>query len=123
MNNSRLLSWFEIPVFEFYRAKAFYEYVFQLELSISALGAYTMVFFPSADGPTGAIVQGEGYQPNVFGHRLYMNCNPNLQPFVNRAIEAGGTLLVPKFQIAEEVGFVAFVLDSEGNTLAFHSQF
>ena len=84
----RLINWFEIPVLEFYRAKAFYEYVFQTDLTISALGAYTMGFFPQDSGPSGAIVQGEGYQPSVYGPRLYLNCNPDLQVFVDRAIEA-----------------------------------
>jgi predicted enzyme related to lactoylglutathione lyase len=117
----KLLSWFEIPVLEFYRARAFYEYVFQTELTISAMGAYTMGFFPTGSGLGGAIVQGEGYQPSVFGHRLYLNCNPDLQIFVDRAIEAGGQVVVPKRLITEEVGYIAFVLDCEGNALAFHS--
>ncbi|HOY94944.1 MAG TPA: VOC family protein [Catalimonadaceae bacterium] len=115
------LNWFEIPVLEFYRAKAFYEYVFQTELTISALGAYTMGFFPTGSGPSGSIVQGEGYQPSVFGPRLYLNCNPDLQVFVDRALEAGGKLVVPKMLITEEVGYVSFILDCEGNALAFHS--
>ena len=117
----RFLNWFEIPVLEFYRAKAFYEYVFQTELSISALGAYTMGFFPTDGGSSAAIVQGEGYQPSVYGPRLYLNCNPDLQIFVDRALEAGGKIIVSKLQITEEVGFVAFILDCEGNALAFHS--
>jgi predicted enzyme related to lactoylglutathione lyase len=119
----QLLNWFEIPVLEFYRAKAFYEYVFQTNLTISALGAYTMGFFPTETGPSGALVQGEGYQPSVFGHRLYLDCNPDLQVFLDRAVHAGGQVIVPKMKITEEVGYVAFVLDSEGNSLAFHSLF
>lgn len=116
------LSWFEIPVKEFYRARAFYEYVFQTELRIAAMGDYTMGFFPPAPpgGITGAIVQGEGYQPAIFGHRLYFNCGTDLQPFFDRALEAGGKPLVEKTAI-NGTGFVAFVLDPEGNTLALHS--
>jgi hypothetical protein len=117
----QLLNWFEIPVLEFYRAKAFYEYVFQTELTISALGAYTMGFFSTSEGSSGSIVQGEGYQPSVYGPRLYLNCNPDVQEFVDRAVHAGGKVIVPKMLITEEVGFVAFVLDCEGNALAFHS--
>jgi predicted enzyme related to lactoylglutathione lyase len=50
-----------------------------------------------------------------------LNCNPDLQPFVDRALEMGASLIVPKTMITPEVGFVAFVTDSEGNSLAFHS--
>jgi predicted enzyme related to lactoylglutathione lyase len=116
------LSWFEIPVLEFYRAKAFYEYVFQTDIRVSALGDYTMGFFaPQEGGTTGSIVQGEGYQPSVYGPRLYLNCNPDLQVFVDRALEAGGVMVVPKRLIAEDVGYVSFILDCEGNALALHS--
>lgn len=118
-----LLSWFEIPVLEFYRARAFYEYVFQTELRVSALGDYTMGFFQPGSGIGGSIVQGEGYQPSFFGHRLFFDCNPDLQIYLDRALEAGGKLIVPKQLITEEVGFVAYILDSEGNPLALQSRF
>ncbi len=115
------MSRFEIPVVHFGRAKGFYEYVFQMHLQVSVLGEYTMGFFPPDSGVSGALVMGEGYKPSVYGPRIYLNCNPDLQPFVGRALEMGGKIIVPKMQISPEVGFVAFVLDSEGNALGFHS--
>lgn len=117
-----LVSWFEIPVVHFQRAKAFYEHVFQTSLEVGILGEYTMGFFPVSSGPSGSLVMGEGYKPSVYGPRIYINCNPDLQPFVNRALEMGGQIIVPKMKISEEVGFICFVLDSEGNSLAMHSQ-
>ncbi len=116
-----LLNWFEIPVVHFQRAKSFYEYVFQVQIQVSQLGDYTMGFFPVESGPSGSLVMGEGYMPSVYGPRIYLNCNPDLQPFVNRALEMGGKIIVPKMLITEEVGYVSFILDSEGNALAFHS--
>lgn len=118
-----LINWFELPVLNFLRAKHFYEKVFDFEMVVGPLGDYQMGFFPSPDGVMGAIVQGEGYQPSVYGPRIYFNCNPDLQPFVNRALEAGGRVIVPKSFISQEVGFCAFVSDTEGNTLAFNSAF
>jgi hypothetical protein len=118
---NRFLNWFEIPVSHFQRARTFYEYVFQIQIQVSVLGEYSMGFFPVDSGPSGSLVQGEGYNPSLFGPRLYLNCNPDLQPFVDRALEMGASLIVPKTMITPEVGFVAFVTDSEGNSLAFHS--
>lgn len=116
-----MIHWFEIPVQNFVRAKAFYEYVFQIEMPVSPMGEYTMGFFPPRGGVSGAIVHGDGYQPSVYGSRIYLSCNPDLQEFMDRAVEAGGRVIVPKYRISEEVGYCAFVLDSEGNSLAFHS--
>lgn len=119
---SYFINWFELPVLNFLRAKAFYEYVFQFEMIVGPFGDYQMGFFPSPEGPMGAIVQGEGYQPSVYGPRIYLNCNPDLQIYIDRAIEAGGSQIVPKSFISEEVGFCAFIMDTEGNALAFNSQ-
>ena len=116
-----MIHWFEIPVLDFYRAKRFYEYVFQIEIPVSDMGAYTMGFFPAKGEVAGAIVQGDGYQPSVYGARIYLTCNPDLSAFVERAVQMGGQVIVPKFLITEEVGYCAFVLDSEGNSIAMHS--
>lgn len=117
-----LITWFELPALNFLRAKQFYEYVFQFEMGVGPVGDYQMGFFPSPGGPMGAIVQGEGYQPSVYGPRIYMNCNPRLDEYLDRAIEAGGRVIVPKSFISEEVGYCAFILDTEGNALALNSE-
>lgn len=116
-----MIHWFEIPVLNFERAKRFYEFVFQIEMPVSPMGEYTMGFFPAKGDVAGAIVQGAGYQPSVYGSRIYLSCNPDLQEFLDRALLAGGQVIVPKFLITEEVGFCAFVLDTEGNSIAMHS--
>lgn len=118
---SQLINWFELPVLDFNRARNFYEYVFQIQLSIGPVGEYMMGFFPSPSGPMGAIVHGEGYIPSVYGPRLFLNANPNLDVFLQRAMEMGATLIVPKTFISEDVGYCAYILDPEGNAVALNS--
>lgn len=116
-----LINWFELPVLDFNRARRFYEHVFQIQMPIGPMGDYLMGFFPSPSGPMGAIVQGDGYVPSVYGPRLFLNANPNLDEYLDRALAYGATLIVPKTFISEDVGFCAYILDPEGNAIAFNS--
>ena len=50
-----------------------------------------------------------------------MNANPDLDNALNRIEGAGGQVVVPKTQITEEHGYMAFFIDSEGNKMALHS--
>jgi predicted enzyme related to lactoylglutathione lyase len=117
----QLINWFELPVLDFNRARLFYEHVFQMKMPVGPMGEYLMGFFPSPSGPMGAIVQGEGYVPSVYGPRLFLNANPNLDEFLVRALEAGAQLIVPKTFISEDVGYCAYILDPEGNAIALNS--
>ena len=40
---------------------------------------------------------------------------------LGRVAAAGGTVLTEKTLVAEDIGYCAFCLDSEGNKLALHS--
>ena len=48
------VGWFEIPVTDMARAKAFYEHVFALELEEHEMGPDVMAWFPMTEGATGA---------------------------------------------------------------------
>lgn len=60
------VGWFEIPVTDMPRAKAFYEKVLGIELSLNQMGPIEMAWFPmnhEASGATGSLCKGEGYEP------------------------------------------------------------
>lgn len=40
---------------------------------------------------------------------------------LDKVENAGGKILVPKTQISEDFGYMAVIIDSEGNRIAFHS--
>src|SRR5688572_24630307 len=122
---ANVLNWFEIPVKDFARAKKFYETVFNIEMSEHQMGPYKMGFFPYEMGSgklSGAIIHGEGYEPSDKGALIYLNGNPDLADPLSRVEKAGGKIVLPKMQITPEIGHQAYIIDTEGNKVAIHSQ-
>jgi len=50
-----------------------------------------------------------------------LNGNPDLQNILNRVVNAGGTIMVPKMEISPEYGYMAVIMDTEGNRIGLHS--
>lgn len=116
------VNWFEIPVTDLQRAKAFYEAVLGYELSLQEMGPMKMAWFPAERGApfaTGSLVQAESYTPSRAGSIVYFST-----PSIERALEAvegaGGAIINGKTPIGE-FGFVAHFEDSEGNRVALHA--
>lgn len=117
-----MVSWFEIPVSDFDRALKFYETIFDFELEVTEIQSYKMAFLPAYDGKvSGAICYGEGYIPSGAGSLLYLNANPDLNLVLDRVTQNEGRIIVPKTLISAEVGYYAFIVDTEGNRIALHS--
>jgi hypothetical protein len=120
------ISWFEIPSTDLDRATRFYEAIFQVKLIPMDLAQIRMRMFPIDDmmvGIGGAIVHAEGfYNPSdTHGPLVYLNGNPDVQLILDRVIEAGGEILVPKTEISADHGHMAVIRDTEGNRIALHS--
>ena len=117
------LSWFEVPVADFPRAKAFYSAIFDFAMPEMPMGPRTMGFFlhDRATGVGGAIVAGEGCVPAASGTLVYLAAGKDLSVVLGRVAAAGGTTLVPKTLIAPGMGFFALFHDTEGNTVGLHS--
>jgi uncharacterized protein len=122
MSNVHAINWFEIPVSDFERAKAFYEAIFLIEMQQSGLDDYKMAFFPNNGGVSGAICYGESYIPSGVGSLVYLNASPDLNAVLERVTEHGGRILVPKSQVGEGLGCYAFIVDTEGNRIALQSE-
>jgi uncharacterized protein len=116
------ISWFEIPVSNFARAKAFYETVLGLTIEPMVMGSTTMGFLSSSpDAVGGAIVHGEDVTPSKQGTTVYLNGGDNLAPMLARVERAGGSIAVPKTEIGNDFGFFAHFIDTEGNRVGLHS--
>jgi predicted enzyme related to lactoylglutathione lyase len=121
--NANTLNWFEIPVTDFDRAKKFYETIFGISMHVMDFQGFKMGMFPSVPGNgklSGAIVQGEYYVPSKTGTLVYLNGDPDLQVALDKVEAAGGSVMRPKTQIGE-FGFMAVMIDTEGNAVALHS--
>ncbi len=118
------LNWFEIPVTDMPRAQKFYEAIFDIQMTIVEMPGAKMCFFPpdgSNSSVGGALVEGPNHKPNASGCIIYLNANPDLQLVLDRVIKLGGKVTVPKMNIGENHGFMAFFMDTEGNTVGLHS--
>jgi hypothetical protein len=124
---TNIVNWFEIPTAVFDRAVKFYESVFAMKLEILDLGDLKMARFPSkedAPGAQGSLVNHEKfYQPSANGVLIYLaSPSGDLDSDLKKVEEAGGKVIMPRRQISEAFGFMALILDSEGNRIALHSR-
>jgi predicted enzyme related to lactoylglutathione lyase len=118
------LNWFEISVADINRATKFYESVFGVTLQQQEMNGMKMAFFPSenmTEKVSGGLVQGPMHKPSPDGAKIYFNGNPDLATALSKIEKNGGKVLMPKTRITDEIGFMAFFSDTEGNTVALHS--
>jgi predicted enzyme related to lactoylglutathione lyase len=119
------ISWFEIPSTDLNRAQKFYETIFNLKLNPLDLQNIKMRMFPLEDmmGVGGAIVDSGGFhKPSATdGPLVYLNGNPDVQKILDRVEAAGGKIMVPKTEISPEYGYMAVIIDTEGNRIGLHS--
>ncbi len=118
--NSNPISFCEIPVTDFARARVFYETVTGWKLEEMEMFGFRFGFFPRGDFVGGAIVQGEGYAPSQTGTLVYLNGSADFDGMLVRAAQAGGSVAMPHTRIGEN-GFIARIVDTEGNLVALHT--
>jgi len=119
------INWFEISVTDFNRAKNFYEAVFDIKMAVQNMMGMEMGFFPYDMGSgkvSGCICKSEMHKPSQDGVKIYLNGNPDLSVALSNVEKAGGKVTMPKTKINDEVGFMAFIADTEGNAIGLHSQ-
>jgi uncharacterized protein len=119
-------TWIEIYVEDMSRAQQFYETVLQIEMiPMQAPGDFSdleMVSFPWAEGESnisGALCKTSEMKPGAGGTLVYFTCE-DCAIETSRVEAAGGQVLQAKFQIGEH-GFASMAMDTEGNTIGFHS--
>lgn len=119
------ISWFEIPVLDFERAKTFYQTIFDYEMPEMQMDTIRMgILLHDRDGGGigGAICHGEGYKPSGHnGPKVYLNGGADLNAVLGRVEAAGGKQLLPKTPIGENMGHFAFFNDTEGNVVGLYS--
>lgn len=120
------ISWFEIPSTDIERAQKFYEEIFHVKMQPMDMPSLKMRMFPIDDmmtGIGGAVVDSGGFhKPSLTeGPLIYLNGNPDVQVILDRTEAAGGKIMVPKTEISPEHGYMAVIMDTEGNRIGLHS--
>lgn len=122
-----VVGWFEIPVHDLDRAAKFYETVFNCSLDRQTIGGADMAWFPSFEteiGSPGALIYNpEFYTPSEKGTMVYFTAfSGDLSNELGRVEKAGGKIVLPKTEIAPDIGHMAIFTDTEGNRVAMHSR-
>ncbi len=122
MTHKYPINWFEIPASNFARAVKFYNTILDKELPTTQMNGADMAFFSSEPlAVSGVIISRDGAEPSNKGILLYLNGGDNLNVPLSKVETAGGTVVLTKTKISDEIGFYAIFIDSEGNRLALHS--
>ena len=117
------LNWFEIPVDDFERARAFYSAIFAFDMPEHEMFGARMGFFPAdfeKGGVGGTIKKEADAKPGSNGTVVYLNCKEGIDPVLSRIESAGGRIVVPKTSL-ENIGFIAILEDTEGNHVGLHA--
>lgn len=115
------ITWFELPVTDLARARAFYEEVLAATLREEVFSGMPMALFPydQGNGVGGALVKSPNLAPSADGAVVYLDTRGALDACLARVPAAGGAVLVPRTDIGDP-GFIAIIRDTEGNRVGLH---
>ena len=127
-SETNILTWFEIPIMDTKRAKRFYETILDIEMVNRSDGNDEAVFFPynpnviqaTSGRITGVLSKTERNSPSTNGTLVYINASPSIQTVLDKVEQAGGKVIVPKTKMP--AGFIAVIIDSEGNKVGLHAE-
>lgn len=118
------ITWFEIPCADLSRAQAFYEHVLARPMQREDFGGGPMALFAHDDGATGGCLS-SGPDHRVApgaGVRIYLDCSPSLDAAVARIAPAGGQVVGDTIELPRGIGFIAHLVDVDGNTIGLHAK-
>ncbi|GAB5524836.1 MAG: hypothetical protein Roseis2KO_27080 [Roseivirga sp.] len=122
VNMKSYISIFEIPATDLTRAVNFYQEILDIQIQKLEFPELQMGLFPIEEQAiTGVIMKGTDYEPSAAGITIYLNGGNNLQVILDKVESSGGKVIVPKTPHADEVGFFALFMDTEGNKMGLHS--
>lgn len=120
-----VIDWFEIPVSDVPRAQAFYEAVLQTALqreNYAGPGMQMAVFVGEGDATKGALISGHPVlQVGACGTLVYLHAGVSIDAALLRVAAAGGQLAMGKVALPEGLGFMAHMLDVDGNRVGLHA--
>ncbi|HEX7933935.1 MAG TPA: VOC family protein [Paraburkholderia sp.] len=121
--SSKVVAWFEIPSVDFDRAVRFYEAALDVKLNRQEVGGQPIAVFGYEEPATGgAIVHNPSATPKGDGVLVYLNATPTVDAALARIEEAGGRTDGPVIKLPQDIGYIAFFTDTEGNRLGLHSR-
>ncbi len=122
MTGQSALSWFEIPTTDFDRARNFYETVLAVTLHEPPFGDRKLAVFPfTPPGVGGCLAGNSSWAPGAGGCVVYLAVPGALDPVLARVEQAGGRIVISKESLPQGMGWVAHIIDPEGNRVGLRS--
>ena len=119
MNN---FVWVDLGVADLDRAVDFYHKVLDRKPAIETFEQFRFAVFPhEGNDVSGCLVPKDNFQPLTDSTLIYFNVNGRLQNAVDQVEAAGGKVIEQPHSIGPH-GSRAIIKDSEGNTVALHSE-
>jgi uncharacterized protein len=125
-----MIVWADIPVTDLERAMKFYSAVLQHEFTtvegMPGIGLPAPEQPASEGMPQGAmpvafdLAAVAANKPSVDGSTIYLNSYGDPEGMLQRAVAAGGEILMPVKDMGPMVGSIGFFKDSEGNRIGVH---
>jgi uncharacterized protein len=120
---SHIVSWFEIPSVDFERAVRFYETALGTTLRREEFGGQLLGIFQYTEPATGGcVIASPIAKPSTDGVLVYLNAQPTLDAVLARVEQAGGKVNGPVVELPQGMGYIGFIIDTEGNRIGLHSQ-
>ena len=119
----KLIAWFDIPSTNFDRAVKFYNNVLDVDIKVFDYGDEKMGCFPEDDSNiSGSIFYSPDHKPSSNGTILSFHAGNDLNIVLEKVKKFGGKVKIAKTKIeAENRGYFATFLDSEGNCVGLYS--
>jgi uncharacterized protein len=117
----KAINWFQIPAADLARATKFYGAVVGAKFSDQSTAMGKHAFFMDGDAFAGGeVVQSQGLAPSDKGVVIYLDAPDGVDAALAKVPGAGGSVLMPRTDISPH-GFIAWLRDTEGNTVGLHS--
>ncbi len=113
------ITWFEIPVSNMEKSKAFYQDVFQCELRDMEMEKVKLAIFPGSK-VSGALIEELGYVASERGIVIYLNIPDTIEAVLVRAERCGAQVITGKTLIQKDVGWSASFRDIDGNMIGLY---
>jgi uncharacterized protein len=120
------IDWFEIPVTNMTRAIGFYETMSGKKLRREPFGApgEELAVFDADNelSVKGALLLRPSVKPSADGTLVYLNAAPSIDAWLERVQASGGSIPLPKMALPDGMGFIAHIMDTEGNRVGLHTE-
>ncbi len=118
---SHNIAWYDIPALDLDRAIAFYSAVLGSAVEKKQVGDKLLGLLPTPDGGRmGCVHVSPGFKPSPDGISIQFNVEGRLKETVNAVRNLGGIVQKDIHSIGP-FGFMAKVLDSEGNSITLQA--